>query len=156
MIGLEFLLFMSWGRLMVSWLVRLLWRGNEVIAHKPKDIPSQHLLVQSQQWKHVWNFVKSKNTYVRTMSLTIGLICSIVIISYRIDLFYFSIENFLPFSYLVLSRYCRAIRWISRFIHSRWAIFNDAQPSWILFQQEWINLIFNKNGHAIYALSYAS
>ena len=29
----------------------------------------------------------------------------------------------------ILSRYCRAIRWIWRFIHSRWAIFYEAQPS---------------------------
>ena len=54
----------------------------------------------------------------------------------------------------ILSRYCRTIRWISRFIHSRWAIFNEAQPSWILSQQEWTNLIFNKNGHATSALLY--
>ena len=28
----------------------------------------------------------------------------------------------------ILTRYCRATRWISRFIHSRWAVFNEAQP----------------------------
>ena len=59
------------------------------------------------------------------------------------------------FSRIIISRYCRAIRWISRFIHSRWVIFNQAKPSWILSRREWINLIFNKNGHAIFALLYA-